>query len=72
SGGIRSGMDVAKAVALGAVSCGLALPLARAAHAGGSDAVVASIRHIETVLRTVMALTGSSTIAELRRPGVLM
>jgi isopentenyl-diphosphate Delta-isomerase len=72
SGGIRSGMDVAKAVALGAASCGLALPLARAAHAGGSEAVVAYIRHIETVLRTVMALTGSSTLAELRRPGVLM
>jgi isopentenyl-diphosphate delta-isomerase type 2 len=72
SGGIRSGMDVAKALALGAANCGLALPLARAAHTGGSDAVVAYLRHIETVLRAVMVLTGSSAVADLRRPGVLL
>jgi isopentenyl-diphosphate delta-isomerase type 2 len=72
SGGIRTGMDVAKALALGAVSCGLALPLARAAHAGGADAVVAYIRHVEVVLRTVMVLTGSQTVAKLRRPGTLL
>ena len=72
SGGIRSGMDVAKALALGATSCGLALPLARAAHTGGSETVVAHLRHIQTVIRTVMALTGSSNLAELRRPGVLL
>ena len=72
SGGIRSGMDVAKALALGAASCGLALPLARAAHSGGSEAVVAYIRYIETVLRGVMVLTGSSNIAGLRRSGVLL
>lgn len=71
SGGIRTGMDVAKALALGAVNCGLALPLARAAHSGGAGAVVAYLRHIETVLRTVMVLTGSQTVADLRRPGVL-
>jgi len=72
SGGLRCGMDVAKALALGAASCGLALPLARAAHEGGSGAVVAYLRHIETVLRTVMALTGSAAVADLRRPGVLL
>ena len=71
SGGIRSGMDVAKALALGAAGCGLALPLARAAYSGGADAVVAHLRHIEKVLRAVMALTGSLTITALRRPEVL-
>jgi isopentenyl-diphosphate delta-isomerase type 2 len=72
SGGIRSGMDVAKALALGAAACGLALPLARAASQGGAAAVERYIGRIEHVLRTVMILTGSSRIVDLGRPGVLL
>lgn len=71
SGGLRSGMDAAKAVALGAAAAGMALPLARAASEGGARKVVAYGRRVERVLRTVMLLTGSRTVAELRRKGVL-
>ncbi len=72
SGGLRTGMDVAKALALGAVSCGMALPLAREAANGGAKAVVAYVRRLERVLRGVMVLTGSRTVADLRRDAVLV
>lgn len=72
SGGLRSGMDVAKAVALGAAAAGMALPLARAASDGGAPAVIALVRRIERVLRSVMLLTGSASLTDLRRTGLLI
>lgn len=72
SGGLRSGMDLAKALALGAHAAGMALPLAKAAAEGGAAAVVAYVRRLERVLRAVMLLTGSRAPADLARPGVLL
>jgi isopentenyl-diphosphate Delta-isomerase len=67
SGGIRTGMDAAKAIAMGAVLAGMALPVVRAAASGGTDDVVKLLRRMERTLRAVMLLTGSRTIADLRR-----
>jgi isopentenyl-diphosphate delta-isomerase type 2 len=67
SGGIRNGMDAAKAVALGAACAGMALPVIRAVVAGGAEAVVKLYRRMERTLRVVMLMTGSRTTAELRR-----
>jgi isopentenyl-diphosphate delta-isomerase type 2 len=67
SGGIRSGMDAAKGVAMGAALAGLALPAIRAVTAGGTEGVVTMFRRMEKTLRAVMLLTGSRTVAELRR-----
>lgn len=67
SGGIRTGMDAAKAVALGAALAGTALPAIRAVAAGGAEAVVKYFRGLQKTLRTVMLLTGSRTTADLRR-----
>ncbi len=67
SGGIRTGMDVAKAVALGAQLAGLALPFVRAVADGGVDGVVEKIEQIRKVLTTVMVLTGARDIPTLRR-----
>ncbi|MFW6249616.1 MAG: type 2 isopentenyl-diphosphate Delta-isomerase [Alkalispirochaetaceae bacterium] len=66
SGGIRSGMDLVRAVALGAEAAGTALPFIRAVHAGGVDAAVAYGRRVEKVLRTAMLLSGSRTVSDLR------
>jgi isopentenyl-diphosphate delta-isomerase type 2 len=66
SGGIRSGMDAVKSLALGAEMAGLALPAIRAAREGGKEAVIGLYRRLEKTLRTVMMLTGSRTVAELR------
>jgi isopentenyl-diphosphate delta-isomerase len=67
SGGIRTGMDAAKAVAMGAAMAGLALPVVRAVTSGGAESVVKLFRRMQRTLRTVMLLTGSRTIADLRR-----
>ncbi len=67
SGGIRSGMDVAKTVALGAELAGPALPFIRSVVSGGTEAVLKYIKRIEKVLRAVMLLTGSETLKDLNR-----
>jgi isopentenyl-diphosphate Delta-isomerase len=67
SGGIRTGMDAAKALAMGAALAGAALPAIRAAVSGGVDDVVRFFHGLESTLRSVMLLTGSRTLTELRR-----
>jgi isopentenyl-diphosphate delta-isomerase type 2 len=67
SGGVRTGMDAAKALAMGAALAGIALPVIRAAFSGGAGEVVRYFRGLERTLRAVMMLTGSRTLAELRR-----
>jgi len=67
SGGVRTGLEVAKSLALGAELAGMALPFARLVGAGGAQAVEARLVHLEQVLRAVMVLTGSRTLTDLRR-----
>ncbi len=67
SGGMRTGMDAAKSLALGAELAGFALPVIRAVARGGAAAVVELFRRMEKTLRKVMILTGSRTVADLRR-----
>ena len=67
SGGLRSGVDLAKALALGAHAGGFALPVVRAAKEGGSEAVVALLSGYARALKTVMILTSSRTLADLRK-----
>jgi len=64
TGGIRTGMDIAKAIALGANSAGIALPLLKPAQES-SEKVVKALEKIIGELRTVMFLTGSKSIKEL-------
>lgn len=64
SGGVRSGIDIAKAVALGASLGGMALPLLRPAMKS-SEALFDKIEQIQKELRISMYLTGSRNCAEL-------
>ncbi len=66
SGGLRTGLDLAKSLALGAHAGGYALPLIRAIDEGGAEKAIELIARYEKVLRTVMMLTGSRSLAELR------
>jgi isopentenyl-diphosphate Delta-isomerase len=65
SGGIRNGIEIAKAIALGADAAAVALPLLRAAERSIEDAVEA-ISLLIAELRTTMFLTGARTVSELR------
>lgn len=66
SGGLRSGMDLAKSLALGALAGGMALPFIRAAAQGGTEAIEEEIVKIGKVLQAVLALTGLKSVEELR------
>lgn len=65
SGGIRDGMDAAKAVALGADLVGMAGPFLRAADQGPEAVHDLATELIET-LRITMFCIGASTLEELR------
>jgi isopentenyl-diphosphate delta-isomerase len=67
SGGLRSGYDVARALALGARAGGMAAPMLRAQRAGGADTVRAMIDRVVQTVRTVCLLTGSRSVSELGR-----
>jgi isopentenyl-diphosphate delta-isomerase len=64
SGGVRSGLDIAKAIALGAAAGGLAKPFLKPAAQGRDEALDAA-EEVIAGLRTAMFVTGSKDIGEL-------
>jgi isopentenyl-diphosphate delta-isomerase len=67
SGGIRSGLDVAKAIALGADLAGSAAPhLFSAVDSEGADSVADGLRAFIDELRIAMFCTGAANLAALR------
>jgi len=72
SGGIRSGLDAARAIALGADAAGLALPLLRAFAAGGASEVLTETGRLIESLQAIATLLGARTVADLQNaPRVL-
>ncbi len=67
TGGLRSGTDIAKAVALGATAGGLAAPVLKAHRAGGYDGAVQFLQRLIHTVRSIMLLTGSRDVAALQR-----
>src|SRR6201994_130949 len=64
-GGIRSGQDVMRALALGAKSCMIGRAYAYGLGAGGQAGVAKAIEVIAKELETTMGLCGVNTIAEI-------
>jgi L-lactate dehydrogenase (cytochrome) len=64
-GGIRSGQDVMRALALGAKSCMIGRAFAHGLGAGGEAGVAKAIDIIRNELSVTMGLTGVNTIAEI-------
>ncbi|MGA8543104.1 MAG: type 2 isopentenyl-diphosphate Delta-isomerase [Thermoplasmata archaeon] len=71
SGGIRSGLDVARAIALGATAAGTAGGVLRAASTGYDDAR-RELEQLVYELKVAMFLTGSRTLDDLRRAPYLL
>lgn len=66
-GGIRSGTDVFKALALGADAVIIARPFVTAVYGGGREGVEAYIQKIGSELADTMAMCGVSSISEITR-----
>ncbi|MBT8450673.1 MAG: type 2 isopentenyl-diphosphate Delta-isomerase [Deltaproteobacteria bacterium] len=67
TGGIRTGMDVARAIALGASCAGIARTVYRAFLDGGENGARSFLQGIERELRSIMLLCGAKTIEELQQ-----
>jgi isopentenyl-diphosphate delta-isomerase len=72
SGGIRTGLDVARSLALGASLAGVALPVYQAYRTGGTAAARRFVAALVDELRVAMLLTGSRRLADLRRAEVVI
>lgn len=67
SGGLTNGLDVAKALALGAGLAGVARPMLKALEKGGTAGLSRELEAWEMELKGAMFLTGSKTLDDLRR-----
>jgi isopentenyl diphosphate isomerase/L-lactate dehydrogenase-like FMN-dependent dehydrogenase len=70
-GGVRRGIDVATALALGARAVFLGRPILHALAADGESGVRSALAMIEAELRNAMALLGTPTIADITRAHVM-
>ncbi len=70
SGGLRHGLDVAKAIALGADIAGLALPFLQAA-AESEAALHALVEVLIAEITTVLFCTGNANLEQLKHSGAL-
>lgn len=70
SGGLRNGLEVAKAIALGADLAGLAWPFLQAA-AESPEAVDALVQLLIAEITTVLFCTGNATLSQLKHSNAL-
>jgi len=66
SGGIRNGLDAAKAFSMGASLAGIAAPLVQAFFEGREERMASLMRTVIDGLKTAMILTGCRTVPEIR------
>lgn len=64
-GGIRSGVDVLKMLALGADAVLIGRPLVTAAYGGGTEGVSLAIKTMTNELKQALILTGCATLEEI-------
>ncbi len=72
TGGLRSGLDAAKALRLGADVAGYALPVIRAAYSGGAEAVKRLLKRYIREVKIALFLTSSRTLGELKKAPVVV
>ncbi len=71
SGGIRTGLDIAKSIALGANYAGLALPMLRKALES-TESLEKYVEQLKYELKTAMFLTGSKSFSDLKKKPLVL
>ena len=66
-GGVRSGLDVFRALALGARACLVCRPFVVAAFGGGAEGVRAYLAQLRAELADAMEMCGAATVADVTR-----
>lgn len=66
TGGLKSGLDIAKAIALGAHVGGVARGVLQAFDRGGRAGALAELDRLEAELRTAMLLCGARSVSDLQ------
>lgn len=67
TGGVKTGLDIAKAITLGATMGGVARPVLQALERGGRDGAAAMLGQIVEEIRVTMLLVGARNVTELGR-----
>ncbi|MHB1517468.1 MAG: L-lactate dehydrogenase [Acidimicrobiales bacterium] len=70
-GGIRSGLDVVKALAIGARACLVGRPWAYAVAAGGEEGVANVLRILRSEMEVALGLTGVADVHDLGRSSLV-
>jgi lactate oxidase len=70
--GVRRGIDVFKAIALGATAVAIGRPVLWGLIAGGGQGVKSVLAHVAGELNTAMLLSGVSKIADIKRDLVML
>ncbi|NUN11158.1 type 2 isopentenyl-diphosphate Delta-isomerase [Candidatus Micrarchaeota archaeon] len=71
SGGLRNGLDCAKAIRFGASLCGVAKPFIQAQNKGGVKAIREEIQSFKKGLQIAMFLTRSKNLTQLKKAKML-
>ena len=66
-GGIRTGMDVFKALALGADAVLIGRPFVNMVYGGGAEGVAVLVNRLKSELADTMAMCGAHSLSEIRR-----
>jgi len=67
TGGIETGLDIARSVVLGASAGGMARAVIKALEHGGRQEALEALDRVEREIRTTMMLVGARDIDSLRR-----
>ena len=67
TGGVATGLDVARALALGAHGAGMARPVIQALDRDGIPGATALLAQVESDLKLALLLTGCRNLSELRK-----
>jgi isopentenyl-diphosphate delta-isomerase len=72
SGGVNTGSDVAKAIALGANAAGMAGGLLKILLKSGREALIEKVNHLHEELIVIMTALGAKTIQELQEVPIIL